>query len=76
LTAYVYWQSYFTNVLPDGENGIVAILENDYGQAYTYMLYGREAVYIGQGDLHDMEFDHLMVETGFGAFLKQDILVS
>jgi hypothetical protein len=73
LTAYVYWQGYFTNVLPEGENGIVAILENDCGQAYTYILSGREVVYVGQGDLHDTEFDHLMVETGYGAFLKQDV---
>lgn len=69
MTAYVYWQSYFTHVLPEGQNGIVAILENTCGQAFTYLLHGPRATYVGQGDLHESQYDDLVLQTGFGAFL-------
>ena len=73
LAAYIYWQSYFTNVLPEGQNGIVAVLTNTCGQEYTYLLHGPRVNYIGQGDLHEFKFEHMRVETGYGAVLKQDI---
>jgi len=73
LTAYIYWQSYFTNVLPEGQNGVVCVLSNSCGQKYTYILHGAKVSYIGQGDLHESEYEHMRVETGYGAVLNQDI---
>ena len=74
MAAYIYWQSYFTNVLAQGQNGIVCVLENTCGQSFTYELHGPRAHYIGQGDLHEKKYDGLVVETGFGAFLGKDVV--
>ena len=68
MAAYVYWQSYFTNVLPQGQNGVVCILENSCGQSFTYVLHGPQVTYVGQGDLHETKYNDLVVETGYGAF--------
>uniref|UniRef100_A0A7S3PD05 Guanylate cyclase domain-containing protein n=1 Tax=Amphora coffeiformis TaxID=265554 RepID=A0A7S3PD05_9STRA len=72
LSSYIYWQSYFTNVLPEGQNGIVSILENSCGQSFTYVIHGPEVTYVGEGDLHETKYDDLVVQTGFGAFLGKD----
>lgn len=72
LAAYIYWQSYFANVLPEGTNGVVCVLTNSCGQKYTYVLQGPSVSYIGQGDLHESEYEHMRVETGYGAVLNQD----
>ena len=72
--AYIYWQSYFTNVLPQGQNGVVAILENSCGQSFTYVLNGPNVYYVGQGDMHEPRFDDWVVETGYGAFLGKDAI--
>jgi hypothetical protein len=74
LAAYIYWQSYFTNVLPPGQNGVVCVLENTCGQAFTYVLHGPDAKYIGPGDLHESKYNDWMVETGYGAFLGKDAI--
>ena len=72
MAAYVYWQSYFTNVLPHGQNGVVCILENSCGQSFTYVLHGPQVTYVGQGDMHESKYDGLVVETGYGAFLGNE----
>ncbi|CAB9498696.1 Receptor-type guanylate cyclase gcy [Seminavis robusta] len=74
LTAYVYWQVYFENILPDNAEGIMAILENQCGgdlhQSFTYRINGKKAEYVGQGDLHDARYNHLEISTGYPAFLQ------
>ncbi|CAB9501729.1 Receptor-type guanylate cyclase gcy [Seminavis robusta] len=71
LSAYVYWQIYFENVLPDADNaqGVIVVLENNCDQAFTYVINGASASYVGMGDLHDPKYDDLVVSTGYGAFL-------
>lgn len=67
--ALVYWQVYFVNVLPVNADGVIVVLENTCNQTFTYAVDGPKAHYLGQGDLHDPEFDEYGVSTGFGAFL-------
>lgn len=69
LTAYVYWQNYFEKILSKEDVGISVILENTCGQVYTYRVDGSVAKYIGQGMLHDREFDYLEVTTDYNSFL-------
>lgn len=71
INSYVYWQVYFEDILPDSENaqGVTAILENTCGQAFTYVINGASASYVGAGDLHDPKYDDRVVSTGNGAFL-------
>lgn len=69
LTASIYWQVYFENVLPDNARGVIARLENSCGQAYTFEINGAAATYLGEGDLHNPAYDDMAVSTGMGAFL-------
>ena len=74
LTAYIYWQVYFEEVLPPTTELVVFVLENICGnveekQMFTYRIEGETAVYIGSGDLHDPQFDYLEATTGYPAFL-------
>eukprot|EP00977_Amphora_coffeiformis_P020451 scaffold8271_cov171-Amphora_coffeaeformis.AAC.8 len=48
---------------------VVAILENTCGQEFTYHIDGPSASYVGPGAHYDKSYEHLMVETGFGALL-------
>lgn len=72
LTAYVYWQIYFENVLPENANGVYVLLENDCGQQFTYTINGPKATYLGPGDLHDPKYDGMELSTGLGAFIQYD----
>jgi class 3 adenylate cyclase len=67
LNSYIYWQVYLTDILTDEAEGIVCVLENSCSQSFTYRIDGKDATYIGQGDLHDPSYNGMMVETGFGA---------
>ncbi|CAB9521492.1 Receptor-type guanylate cyclase gcy [Seminavis robusta] len=73
LLANVYWQIYFSDVLAENAHGVVAVLENQClgppSQSFTYIIHGEKARYVGAGDLHDVQYDYLEAETGFGAFL-------
>lgn len=46
------------DLLPDGVNGIVCVMMNNMDQAYTYEIRGRDAVYLGEGDLHDTFYEY------------------
>ena len=48
LVAVVTWDRYFANILPDGVDGITAVLRNTCGQAFTYVIMGH-AVRGGRG---------------------------
>jgi len=60
------WDTYLTNLLPPGANGIFAVLTNTCGQYFTFEINGPDAVYLGAGDLHDPAFDGYMREANFG----------
>lgn len=68
MTAYVYWQVYFHDILPKGTKKVVAVLGNSCGQQYTYTITGEEAFYMGQGALYDAKYKDMQVTTGFHAF--------
>ena len=70
LTAYVYWQAYFLNILPPNSHRVIVVLSNSCGQIFTYSVDGANATYIGPGDLHDSEYDSLKKSVGFHADMK------
>ena len=59
----VYWKTYFRQILPPGSNGVLVILQNTCGQAFTYQVDGREARFVGHGDLHNPKYDHLCQDS-------------
>ena len=64
LNAQVHWASYFENVLPPTDNGIVFVLQSCTSM-HTYNIHGEKVVYIGAGDLHDTRFDNFKKTTNF-----------
>jgi Adenylate and Guanylate cyclase catalytic domain len=69
LTAYVYWQAFFQDILPQDAVGVHVTLKNSCNQSFSYEINGKTATYLGKGDLHEPKYDHMMVETGYGAVL-------
>jgi hypothetical protein len=57
LSAFLRWGTYFDDVLPEHEQGIFVVLESSCGQSFTYEIFGRKAVYLGEGDQHDINLD-------------------
>ncbi|CAB9507210.1 Receptor-type guanylate cyclase gcy [Seminavis robusta] len=60
---FIYWRTYFDNLLPPGADGIFVILENTCNQTYTYQVNGVHSQFIGHGDLHDPKYDELGTGT-------------
>ena len=69
LTAYVYWQAFFQDILSEDAVGVYVTLKNSCNQSFSYEINGKTATYLGKGDLHERKYDHMMVETGYGAVL-------
>ena len=64
LTAQIYWASYFENILPPSDDGIVFVLQSCTGK-YTYEINGETVQFQGIGDLHDPTFDYIQRSTTF-----------
>ena len=59
------WDTMLQHILPPGVDGIDVVLRNTAGQAFTYRLEGPKALYVGPGDWHDGEYDHLEQVVSF-----------
>jgi hypothetical protein len=49
----VSWADYFADLLPDNILGLTIVLENGCDSAFTFVVNGKEVVFIGEGDHHD-----------------------
>jgi class 3 adenylate cyclase len=65
-----YWRLHFDQILPPNAKGVIAVLENNANQSFTYQLDGPDATYLGEGDLHDEAFDHMQVSADVTKFLS------
>ena len=59
MIAVLEWDAYFVSVLPEDTNGIVVSVKDTCGSSFTYIINGREAVYLGEGDLHDPAYNDI-----------------
>lgn len=67
LTAVIPWNDYFINVLPKGAGGILVVV-NSLVQSFTFRIDGPEVFFLGEGDLHDENYDYLEISNDFAAF--------
>ena len=51
------WAEVLTNVVPDYVNGLVCVISNGMGDAFTYVIENGEPILLGAGDQHDSSFD-------------------
>lgn len=69
LTAVFFWETYMQDVFPPNSPPLIAVVENNCGQIYTYQVEGPHATYLGAGDIHDSEFKDMMeISTLFESF--------
>lgn len=52
------WDRALLGLLPDSVYGIYTVIRNSCGQSYTYELNGRDAIFQGDGDLHESDFQN------------------
>lgn len=72
LASVVSWDIYFKDILHEGANGIIVVLDDPIGDQFTYMINGPEAIFLGDGDLHDPKYNNLEVRTPFAPFLAHE----
>lgn len=63
LVVLQYWRELFVDVLPTTAEGIVVVLENTCNQTYTFQIDGDQVIFVGEGDLHDAQFNRLEEEA-------------
>ena len=51
----------------EDSNSVHCVISNDFGQAFTYELVGKKAMYLGRGDLHSDRYDDKEVVVDFSA---------
>jgi hypothetical protein len=64
LVGVIPWNIFFSRLLHEGVEGMVCVLSNTCGQAYTFEVNGGEAVYVGLGDRHDTTYDRFVHVVG------------
>ncbi|CAB9512833.1 Receptor-type guanylate cyclase gcy [Seminavis robusta] len=57
------WDQSLRGLLPDGVNGIHAVIENNCGDIFTYEINGKKADFLGLSDKHEAKFDRLKHEV-------------
>jgi hypothetical protein len=67
VAAVVSWDVFMTDLVREGNQGMVCVLKNTCGQSYTYKV-NAIAQFIGEGDHHDRDYDYLEHVTEVAPF--------
>jgi class 3 adenylate cyclase len=65
LVLIVPWHRFFQNILPEGTKELLLVVRSTCGPSITYQVQGPNVAYVGAGDLHDPDFEHLEVIGSF-----------
>lgn len=52
-----FWRDMLNEILPEENKGLQVVLENTCNQTFTYTWSESELQYLGEGDVHEGEFD-------------------
>ena len=52
-------------ILPENSKGIVCVVKNNVGQAFTYRVDGEDAKFMGMGDYHEAQFRDLAIAASY-----------
>jgi len=58
----IYWRDTIKNILPVGSDGLIVVFENPCNPTFTYQVNGHDVIFIGAGDFHDKQYDHMAVK--------------
>jgi Adenylate and Guanylate cyclase catalytic domain len=59
LAVQIYWRNFIRDILPEGSNGIVLVVESPCNEKFSYQMLGSEVKYLGVGDWHDAKYRQL-----------------
>jgi hypothetical protein len=59
------WDLYFQQVLHDGAEPVIVVLQNSCGKAFSFEILGPRAIFLGEGDFHDPQFGSWEVVSEF-----------
>jgi hypothetical protein len=59
VIAVIPWDTYFSDLLHYGANGVICVIVDTCGDDFTYRVDGPRATYLGKGDLHNPKYDFL-----------------
>ncbi|CAB9521225.1 respiration control sensor protein ArcB [Seminavis robusta] len=71
LATNVYWKMLLSHLLPSSSQGIICVVENSFGQEFTYRIDGPEATFLGLGALNDPKYDDLEYSENINAYLQR-----
>lgn len=79
LYTAVYWRLLFQDILPDDVHGVICVLQNTGGFAeggandppFTFRLNGPDVTFVGVGDLHDAQYDDMVVSHDVSRYLQE-----
>jgi hypothetical protein len=67
----IFWRLLFEDVLPVNVKGVVCVLHNTLGEDVTYRIDGQIATLLGPGDLHDPEYDSMVVTRDISEYIAE-----
>lgn len=53
------WSAFFEKNLPQATDGLLVNINDTCGSDFTYLINGSQAVFLGQGDLHNPKYNNL-----------------
>jgi hypothetical protein len=57
----VAWDFALRFLLPEGVDGIIVEVENNYNRTVSYEISGRDAFFLGDGIKHETRYEHMKV---------------
>ena len=61
------WDEFFQDLLPEGTAHIEVVLSDSCGSVFTYLVHGSHFHLKGEGDLHDTEYDDMVLSSNIGS---------
>jgi len=63
---------YLSGILSSETVGVICVVENTLGQAFTYRIDGKDATFLGLEDLHDPRYDKKELKVDYSSFVNND----
>jgi hypothetical protein len=63
ISASFSWRSIIASILPPGSNGIIVVFDCPCNDPFTYEITGPSVKYLGVGDMHNPNYNHLGVHS-------------
>eukprot|EP00980_Cylindrotheca_fusiformis_P003630 scaffold814_cov100-Cylindrotheca_fusiformis.AAC.12 len=73
VVAVISWNTFLDDIFHHNMDGMIVVLENNFGQSFTYKMNQEGSELVGEGDHHESEFDEHGYVAKVAPFLKTDL---